>query len=192
MENLLKIKIGRVIEGDRQATAWLYDQFAPLLFRRLSSRYVPLGLDGEELLQDAFVFYLQHDARVLRRLLERETTFDDNSVHRYLWDLACGLASNKLRSLKRATIVPLNNEILKAEDDTAQSNLSQDLLSRLDACLSHKNSRVYLYFTLRYVDGLEPEEISRATGWSRKATYKLKQAFNSALADCAERLEINL
>ena len=111
-------------------------------------------------------------------------------MHSYLWDMACGTASNQLRSLKRATLVPLNSELLQSEDNTAQQNLSQDVLQQLDRCLSTKNARVYLYFKLRYVDGLEPAEICLATGWSRKATYKLKQAFSSALSDCAQRLGV--
>lgn len=186
--------IRRVASGDRDATAWLYDTFAPRLLRRLGARYGPLGLDGEELLHDAFVFYLQHDARVLRALLTRhaDQPLNEFDVHTYLWDLACGVASNRRRALRRASVVPLRGDALRGPDGTASAAFDRDLLERLDRCLSGKNSRVYLYFKLRYVDGLDPHEIARCTGWSRKATYKLREAFNSALSDCASRLEIAL
>lgn len=195
MDTTLKSRIEGVVGGNRASSAWLYDNFSSLLFRRLRARYTPLGLDAEELLHDAYVFYLQHDARVLRNLLERfeskQIEATESAVQKYLWDLACGVASNKLRSQKRAVVVPLNNDVLQTSDDTIQTNLTQDILRQLDDCLGSKNARMYLYFKLRFVDGLRPEEISQATGWSRKATYKLKQVFNEALKECAARLGID-
>ncbi|MFK7885260.1 MAG: RNA polymerase sigma factor [Gammaproteobacteria bacterium] len=185
-------ELRKIAGGDRKATAWLYDTFAPRLYRRLQARYGPLGLDAEELLHDAYVFYLQHDGRVLLALAERckDETLDEFRVHTALWDLACGVASNKRRSQRRSNLVPLNDSALASDDGTTRQTLTRDLLERLDLCLSHKNPRVYLYFKLRFVDGLAPDDISKTTGWSKKATYKLRQSFNAALSDCADRLEI--
>ena len=194
MSAALHDQIRRVVNGDRDAAAWLYDTFAPRLYRRLNARYGPSGLDAEELLHDAYVVFLQHDGRVLKRMLERHDTtlLDEQAVHTFLWDQACGVASNRRRSQRRAG--PANAAQLDAvpDDRSSRRTLSADLLERLDQCLARKNARVYLYFKLRYVDGLTPDEIARATGWSKKATYKLRQAFNAALADCAARLEISL
>ena len=67
-----------------------------------------------------------------------------------------------------------------------------DLLKQLDRCLRAQRARIYLYYRLRYYEGLTPEEIARATGWSRKATYKLRQALNEAVRTCARELGIEL
>lgn len=193
MSEALRDQIQRVVDGDSDATARLYDRFAPRLFRRLRARYGPSGLDPEELLHDAFVLFLQHDARVLRRLAERhdDTSLDEQTVHTYLWDQACGIASNRRRSQRRAGVVSVGGSDLVADDTDSRRTLTADLLERLDDCLSRKSPRVYLYFKLRFVDGLSPDEVAQATGWSKKATYKLRQRFNDALSDCASRLGLS-
>ncbi len=188
-------KLARIIQGDPAASAWLYDTFAGVLYRRLRARYgYPGGLDAEELLHDAFVFFLQNGARVLvnfsvRTPAEQRT---ESSLQRYLWDLACGVASNRRRERERhSKVVPLRNpNDIPNNGDPAEKTLDQDILLMLDECLRKRNSRVYLYFKLRYLDGLSPEHIAEATGWSRKATYKLKQALNEAVSECATRLQI--
>ncbi len=192
MSEALHDQIARVVDGDRDATARLYDHFAPRLYRRLRARYGPAGLDAEELLQDAFVLFLQHDARVLRRLLERHApaALNELTVHTYLWDQACGIASNRRRAQRRTGVVSVVGSEMLADDSHSRRTITSDLLERLDDCLAGKNPRVYLYFKLRFVDGLSPDEVAQATGWSRKATYKLRQQFNAALADCAARLEL--
>jgi len=42
------------------------------------------------------------------------------------------------------------------------------------------------------MDNLTPEEIAQSTGWSRKATYKLKQTLNSEVQTCAEALGLDV
>ncbi|MEM1183001.1 MAG: hypothetical protein AAGM22_31960, partial [Acidobacteriota bacterium] len=69
-----------------------------------------------------------------------------------------------------------------------QEALDRDRLERLADCIERANARVFLYFSLRFRDGLAPEEIVTVTGWSKKATYKLKQRLNDAVEVCAEAL----
>lgn len=187
--------IARIIDGDREAVAWLYDTFAPVLFRRLRARYgYPGGLDAEELLHDAFVFFLQHDARVLSQFLSRTAPGEQTPVtlERHLWDLACGVASNRRRERsRRPEVALLDADSIGDNGDPADKSLKEDMLLRLDACLRQRNARVYLYFTLRYLDGLSPEQIAQTTGWSRKATYKLRQALNEAVSECAQQLNLH-
>ena len=60
-------QLARIFAGERRGAAWLYDTFAPRLHRRLRGRYgYPGGLETDDLLHDAFVFYFQHRAKVLR------------------------------------------------------------------------------------------------------------------------------
>ena len=182
----------RLIHGDPAAAAWLYDDFAPGLFRRLRRRYQrDGGPDAEDLLQDAFIFFFQNDCKVLRDFLEKTpaTELTAARLERRLWDLACGLASNRRRSAWSRKVVSID-EFREPDPDAGSErrSLARDHLRRLDACLRDGRERVYLYFQLRFRDGLSPDEVTRATGWSKKATYKLKDALNQALGVCTERL----
>jgi DNA-directed RNA polymerase specialized sigma24 family protein len=185
----------RIVQGQQDAAAWLYDTFAPKLFRRLSIRYgYPGGLDAEDLLQDAFIFFLQNDCRVLNNFLNRNTESHQTqpALERYLWDLACGVATNKRRSSSLRKVVPLHpGDPDPVEPSAERKTVDRDQLEQLDRCLAGGNARVYLYFKLRYYDGQSPEEISQITQWSRKATYKLRQALNEALQRCVDSLELS-
>lgn len=194
MTDALFDRLRRVAAGDRDAAGWLYDTFAPGLFRRLRRRYEPLGLDPEDLLQDAFAFYLQNDAKVLKDFLTRAERGGGSrrALERHLWDLACGVAANARRTAWRRRVVPLGERPVVGGAGTERSTLARDMLHRLEACLREGNRRVVLYYSLRYRDGLTPAEVARATGWSTKTTYKLRQSLNEAVRGCAERLRIDL
>lgn len=183
-----------VVAGKRSDVAWIYDTFAGRLFRRLRQRYgFPGGLDAEDLLHDAFVFFFQHDYRVLRSFLERVPKARQTQVRleRYLWDLACGIAANRRRSAKAAPdLEEAKPDRPSKAPDAEQSLVARDRLVRLDACLEGKGSRLYFYYKLRYRDGLAPEEIARVTGWTRKSTYNLKTSLSRAVEQCADELQI--
>ena len=183
-------RLRAAVSGDPSASAWLYDTFAGRLYRRLQRRYGRAGLDAEDLLQDAFVFFLQHDARVLRRFLDQSGPDGPTTgeLERYLWDLACGLASNRRRSRSRATVVPLVVEQTSPTPGAERSLIERDQLDRLLDCLRRAGSRIFLYFKLRFDDGLSPRDIATATGWSMKATYKLRQRLDRAVVACREAL----
>ena len=185
-------KLERISKGDPEAAAWLYDSFAPRLARRLRSRYPDLDAELEDLVHDVFVLFLRPEGGLVRGFLERyEPT--RGALERRLWDLGCGLASNRRRSARHRRVVYLDDRDRSDPIPDAESRvLHRDRLERLDDCLQKANPRVYLYFKLRYRDGLSPEEITRATGWSRKATYKLKQALNREVKACAEALGLDL
>ena len=196
MQSEIAQQLRAVLSGDREAATWLFDTFAPRLYRRLKQRYAfPGGLDADDLLQEAFLFFFQHDGRVLQRFLERtpEGEQQPSRLEAYLWDLACGVASNQRRKAgQRKKIVPLPNAGLipfpsAAERDT----ISKDLLGKLEDCLRRSRERIFLYYSLRYRDGLTPEQISQTCGWSRKATYKLKQALDEAVDLCARTLGLS-
>ena len=107
----------------------------------------------------------------------------------YLWDLACGIASNRLRSARRrpaTALVPVEAAVDPVNEE--RRTLDRDVLSRLRACLKRAGSRSFLYYKLRFVDGFTPEEIARTTGWSRKVTYKLRFVLEGAIDRCARRL----
>lgn len=186
-------QLRRIAEGDRAAAAWLYDTFASDLFRRLRQRFGrPGGPDPEDLLQDAFAFYFQRGAKVLHDFLERHADGEPTreALARHLWDLACGLAANRRRSAWARKVIPFadRQDFAAPEPGAETGAVARDALQRLDRCLREGRARVYLYFKLRYVDGLSAEEVATATGWSIKATYKLRQSLGEAVRRCAERL----
>jgi DNA-directed RNA polymerase specialized sigma24 family protein len=187
-------RLERIVAGDREARAWLYDRFAARLFRALRARYGhERDLDPEELLQDAFLFFFQHDARVLASFLASVPPAErsPSRLDAHLWGLACGIASNRRRSSRRRRTLSLSEtDAIADAADAERRNLDRDVLSRLTDCLARAGSRVFLYYKLRFVDGLTPEEISRVTGWPLKATYKLKLSLNDAVDRCAKRLRI--
>jgi RNA polymerase sigma factor (sigma-70 family) len=185
--------LARVAEGDSAAAGSFYDRIAPRLYRRLRQRYTYLAdEDVEDLLHDAFVLVLRNGGELLRRALgvgERRT-LPQREAEQYVWNLACGLVSNRRRTLATRKLVPLSDwqETEGQQDGAERALVDRDALARLDACLRGGGARVYLYFKLRHDDGLSPEEIAQATGWSRKATYKLRQRLNEVVAQCAEKL----
>lgn len=188
-------RLRRLISGDPAAAAWLYDTFAPRLYRRLRGRYGHLpGIDPEDLLQSAYLFYLQNDCRVLRSFLEGKPAAEvtAEALLRRLWDLACGLASNQRRAARaRPPAAGLEEAPAEAGPSIERRLAERQTLSRLAACLARRGRRLHLYFCWRYGDGLTPREIADVTGWTRHETYRLREALNRALAACAARLGID-
>ncbi len=181
----------RVLAGDQAAGGWLYDTFATRLYRRLRQRYSYLGESAsEDLLHDVFVLVLRQDCQLLRRFLERvpKPAQTQSRLERFLWDQACGMASNQRRRARGPKVVPLTATAPDERPGAEQQTLQRDLLARLENCLSGGHKRAFLYYKLRYRDGLAPEQVAEATGWSRKATYKLKEVLNAELTRCRELL----
>ena len=192
MTDSVRPQILRVLEGESEALAWLYDSFAPLLLRRLTARFggVP-HLDPEDLLQDTYLYVLGRECRALRRFLARTPpeSHGRTALEQFLWSAACGLASNRMRSLLRRPTVPLGERgDLVPEPGGEGHTVARNALERLGDCLARRGERFYLYFQLRYLDGLKPAEITYTTGWSRKKTYKLKQELDQALDRCLAQL----
>lgn len=186
-------KLRCIAAGDSVAAAWLFDAFASPLYRRLRRRYGYLGsTEVDDLLQDTFLQALRGRGRVLLRWLERQPAQpDEPALERYLWDLACGLATNRRRAASRSNVVSIETATPLAEGPRAErALLGRDVLAKLDACLKESNARTYLYYQLRYVDGLTPDEIAQTTGWSKKSTYKRKQILDEAVERCADRIGI--
>ncbi len=199
MPDSILAPVSRILTGDRAAIAWLYDTFAPRLLRRLALRFGAAGgLDSEDLLQDTFIYLLSHDGRALERFRARHTDGDpgEQDLEHFLWSAACGIASNRRRSLRRHPAASLG-EREPAPTPIASAGggenpaLARDALERLGACLLRSGDRLHLYFQLRYLDGHKPAEIARITGWSKRATYKLKQSLDAALEGCVEELELS-
>ena len=192
MSDEVRGRLAGILAGDSAAAAWLYDTFAAQLFRRLRQRYGYLDREAvEDLLQDTFLLILRHDARLISQLLARDegAALSPDAVARFLWDEACGLASNLRRAAAKRKVVELADyRDLASSADQGREVLDRDTLESLDRCLKAGAGRVYLYYTFRVYDGLAPEEISAATGWSKKATYKLRQALNEALEACARSI----
>ncbi len=187
-------RLRELMESDPAAAAWLYDTFAPRLYRRLRQRYGYLeDPDVEDLLHDTFVLSFKNGFRVFERFLDgmplRAAT--EEALERRLWNLACGLAANLRRSASVRRVVSIRDqERLSPDPDAESAAMDRELLDRLNSCLAASSDRLYLYFKLRYHDGLTPQEVSQTTGWSQKATYKLKQRLDKAIQRCAQQLEI--
>lgn len=184
-------KLRQIANGDAVAAAWLYDTFSATLYRRLRRRYgYPGGVEVEDLLQDTFMQALRGRGEVLIRWLDRQPKPpSEAALGRYLWDLACGLATNRRRAQSRVNVVSIERAPPLTERPVAErSLLGKDALDQLEDCLEATNARTYLYFKLRCVDGLTPDEVVKATGWSKKSTYKRKQILDQAIRACLERL----
>ena len=183
----------RILAGEAEAAAWLYDCFSARLFRRLVQRYGYLGREEiEDLVQETYLAAFRRDGALLSALLDRsQNDLQEPDIARFLWDQACGLASNRRRSaaVRKISALPPTEDI-PTDEDSESRTIDRDLLTRLDHCLRSGAVRTYLYFKLRHRDGLTPEQVSDATGWSRKATYKLRQALDEAIARCSENLGI--
>ncbi len=192
MADSILASVSRILAGDRAAVAWLYDTFAPRLLRRLGLRFGTAGLDAEDLLQDTFIYLLSHGGRVLERFRARHQGAEpeEQDMEHFLWSAACGIASNRRRSLRRRPADSLGERELAPDAGGENPALARDALARLGACLFRSGDRLHLYFQLRYLDGHKPAEIAQLTGWSMRVTYKLKQSLDAALESCVEELEL--
>lgn len=189
----LRAQLSRALVGDAEAVGWLYDQFAPQLSRKLERRFGPVpGLESADLLHDTFVYLLADEGRVLKRFLERPTEATEAAFAQFVWSAACGIASNRRRSLARHPTDSLDaRQRTLATDDGEGATAARDVLDRLARCLLRRGDRSYLYYQLRYRDGLTPTEVARVTGWSQRATYKLKQALDRAVDRCLEEMGLS-
>ncbi len=185
-------RLERVVAGDADAKRWMFDAFAPRLLRRLKRRYGRFsGIDPEDLLHDTYVACFDHRSHALVQLLEQvaPAELSEARLESHLWGMACGIASNRRRAIRRKReIDPAEQPPLPERPDPEREQVERDAVAGLRGCLKRAGSRVYLYFKLRFVDGLTPSEIVRVTRWSRKATYKLKLTLNEAVERCAARL----
>lgn len=196
MSGTVEQRLRRIIAGDREAALWLYDTFAPRLFRRLDRRYArPAGLDPNDLLRDAFVFFLQNDARVLATFLRRHAGREHSAavLERYLWAQACSVVQvhPRLRSSRETTPI---SELEEAPGSPAPGH---DLLSaaqrqRLDRCLHYADAQLYLDYKLRYSDGLSGEQAAKVAGWSVEEAAARHEALRATALRCVERLGIVL
>ncbi len=194
MSEWIRRQVERAAQGESAAIGWFYQRFAPPLLRRLGARFAYLQAhDPEDLLHDTFLYVLSRENLVLRRFLDQTPpdASTEAALERFLWSAACGVTSNRLRSARHH---PSDQLDAQRQLDAIRSGegqvLARDTLERLQSCLAERGQAHYLYFQLRYLDGLTPAEIVRATGWSRKKTYKLKQTLDEALKRCIERLEL--
>jgi DNA-directed RNA polymerase specialized sigma24 family protein len=193
MEGSLSQQLSRIVAGEQAAKLWWFDTFAGHLSRRLELRYGHAGYELEDLLHDAFVFYFQHEARVIAKFLERHASEEitEELIERYLWDLVGGLVANRRRANRRSRFEELDGRTLATtQPDPQRAALSKDTVAQLADCIGERNPRLLLYSRLRYFDGFEPDEIATIAGWSRKTTYKLKLALNEALIRCAQALDL--
>lgn len=186
----IRAEIERILEGDREAIAWLYDAYAPRLLRRLGQRFGEgLGVDAGDLLHDTFVYLLNHHGRVLRRYRDTSEELTEASLGRFLWSCACGIASNRRRSVVRHPASDFDDHQEHPSAPQVEGPaIARDLLERLARCVWGQGDRAYLYFQLRYRGGLTPSEVAAATGWSQRSTYKQKQRLDRALELCLEKL----
>ncbi|MEO1368904.1 MAG: sigma-70 family RNA polymerase sigma factor [Acidobacteriota bacterium] len=184
-------RILHVADGRPDDASWFYDAYAAPLLRRLALRYSFFEPEQvEDLVHDTFVLFLRDDARVLRQFVEREgQSLTAEALERYLWDRACGLAVNRRRSAHSSRVVQMAEWSDPAgEGGVEREAQGRDALDKLDACLRGAPAKVYLYYKLRYWDGLSPAEISDSLGWSRKTSYRARQDLNRAVERCRELL----
>ncbi len=188
-------RIQALLRGERSAKTWLYDTFSPRLYRRLLGRYGHWKrLDIDDLLHDVFLLFFKNNAETLRRFHEGvpEGEQTERRLDRYLWDTACGVMANRRRSYQRApAFEELDTDTLHLEDLSFEAQaMRRDQLNRLAGALRKRDLQLYLYYKMRYVDGLTPREISQVTGWPLKAIYRLRTTLADTVQRCAEELEI--
>ena len=152
-------------------------------------------MEPSDLLHDTFVFFLRPDTTPLRRFLTEAPRGQGSfaALEKQLWDLACGLASNRRRAAWTRRAVPVAEiRDVAGESDSEGETVARDALEKLDRCIEGQSEEGYLYYQLRYVDGLKPRQIAAATGQAIDEIYRLKHVLDRALRRCAERLGLAL
>ena len=141
----------RIVGGDRDAFALLYDRFAPILFS-FCVRILRDGRDAEDVLQETFV-QVWRDAR----------RFDPDraSLKTWLFTIARSRALDRYRSRRsqdqKLVSEPADVLDVGSGEDLQNTSLLKQYVARHMAKLSENERKV---LTLAYFDGYTQEEIA--------------------------------
>jgi len=173
--------VERAAAGHPKARAWLVETCYGYVLKRVTKRYGRY-LDPEDVTQQVFLCLLKPEATVLKKYLlvtpvaqQREAT-----LRRYLWDQACGVASNLRRGRSRRRDFPVAREEYERREDprvrVEEEIVNRDLLKRCFRWVRENGGhRDVTYLNLRYRLGYRPIEIAGATGWSLDETYRRRE-----------------
>lgn len=174
--------IRRAQQGDPAAFAEIYDRHQPAVYRYIYYR-VRDTATAEDLTGEVFV-----------RLVEKidAFTYRGRPVLAWLYTIARNLVTDHRRQAARATMLPLEEQLVAKDDDVeraAEHGLTQRRLAAALVRLTQDQRQVIL---LKFVEGLNNNEAARVLDKPVGAVKSLQHRALAALRRVLERNHLGL
>ena len=173
----LRREVRKASRGDEEAAGALFDHYYPRVYRYALSR-LGRSQDAEDVAAEVF-------ARVLRRL--DDFRWKGAGFEAWLFRIAYNLIVDQYRGSGREQLVEPGDEPDEhdPQDELLRSETAGELMAMLDT-LSHDQKEVLL---LRFVAGLETEEIAKTMGRNANA---VRQVQFRALDAMRKRMDVEI
>lgn len=145
-------------EGDKQAFSTLVKFFQPKIFG-VAFRMLCNEDDAKDAIQDTF----------LKAWMQLRTYRNDYQFSTWLYKIATNICLDKLKSSERKLSVKIsdtNKFEISNETDVETELINKDLADKIKTVTNNLSPKQKMLFTLRYLEGLEVDEIVQITGLS--------------------------
>jgi RNA polymerase sigma-70 factor (ECF subfamily) len=148
--------VAAFVRGDHRASAAIWDRYYPLV-RRILARAVGPGQDVEDLVQEVFL-------RLYRKL---ETLRDPSSLKSFVLSITTRVIQTELRVRWFRRWLGLFDDGELPDSAAASEDLeAREALDRFYKILDKLSTKHRAAFVLRYVEGLELQDVANALGVS--------------------------
>ena len=165
-------------EGNKQAFSKLVEYFQPKIFG-VTFRMLCNDDDAKDAVQDTFI----------KAWMQLKTYRNDYQFSTWLYKIATNICLDKLKSSERKLSVKIsetNNFELTNDIDTENELINKDLAEKIRNITNTLSPKQKMLFTLRYLEGLEIDEIVQITGLS---AVKIKNNLYLARQNVSELLK---
>lgn len=169
--------IQRAKDGDPTAFAEIYDRYQPAIYRYIFYRVGDVAT-AEDLTGEVFV-----------RLVERidRFTYRGRPLLAWLYTIARNLVIDYQRQAGRATMLPLDEQLVAGAGDLERATERGLAQRRLAAALTHLTEDQRQVIILKFIEGLENAEVARILGKRVGAVKALQHRALAALRRILER-----
>lgn len=145
-------------QGNKQAFSILVQYFQPKIFG-VTFRMLCNEEEAKDAMQDTFI----------KAWMQLETYRNDYQFSTWLYKIASNVCLDKMKSAERKLSVKISdstNYELNSETNLESEIINKDLTEKIKVITNSLSTKQKMLFTLRYLEGLEVDEITQITGLS--------------------------
>lgn len=170
--------VSQAMEGDKKAFSTLVEYFQPKIFG-VSFRMLCNEDDAKDAVQDTFI----------KAWIQLKTYQNDYQFSTWLYKIASNICLDKLKSSEKRLSVKLSDkQDFSSQTEVEAEIINKDLADKIKTVTNNLSPKQKMLFTLRYLEGLEVDEITEITGLS---TVKIKNNLYLARQAVAKQLKIS-